>query len=69
MYNRSYLSENSVIDSKHRTTCDQLLGYMRDTYASMAETILEGWGISYMVSFIDIITKILYLRSTLFRHE
>lgn len=48
-YNRSYLEEKGVVDSKQQTTRGQLLEYMRDKYASVADPIWEAWGNSYMV--------------------
>ena len=46
---RSYLEEHGIIDAKQETTRGQLLGYMRDAYASVANPIWEAWGNSYMV--------------------
>ena len=47
---RSYLEEKGVIKTKQQTTRDQLLAYMRDSYANVANPAWDAWSDSYMVS-------------------
>ena len=46
---RSYLEENGVIKTKQQVTRDQMLGYMRDTYAKAADPLWQSWSDSYLV--------------------
>ncbi|KAL5498321.1 hypothetical protein ACEPAH_2463 [Sanghuangporus vaninii] len=45
---RDYLVKKGVIKSNQKTTRDQLLAYMRDTYAKTTDPIWEAWSDSYM---------------------
>ncbi|KAH8112080.1 hypothetical protein DFH11DRAFT_1706901 [Phellopilus nigrolimitatus] len=45
---RGYLEEKGVIKPEQQTTRDQLLGYMRDSYASAAAPVWNAWSSSYI---------------------
>lgn len=47
---RTYLESKGVIDSKQAATRNQLLQWMRDTYATAANPIWNAWSDSYIVS-------------------
>lgn len=47
---RSYLEEKGVIETKQQATRDQLLAYMRDSYAKVSNPVWDAWSDSYMVS-------------------
>ncbi|KZT69477.1 hypothetical protein DAEQUDRAFT_726786 [Daedalea quercina L-15889] len=45
---RTYLESKGVIETKQQATRNQLLQWMRDTYASAANPIWEAWSDSYI---------------------
>lgn len=47
---RTYLESKGIIESKQQATRNQLLQWMRDTYATAANPIWEAWSDSYIVS-------------------
>lgn len=46
---RDYLVEKNVIEESDHPTRDQMLAYMRDSYAAITEPIWNSWSDSYMV--------------------
>lgn len=46
---RKYLEEKGIIDAKEKATRNQLLAYMHDAYATVANPIWEAWSESYIV--------------------
>ncbi|TDL26870.1 hypothetical protein BD410DRAFT_782959 [Rickenella mellea] len=45
---RSYLEDKGVIKTKQQATRDQLLNYMKETYASVSEPVWTAWSDSYI---------------------
>lgn len=57
---RDYLVKKNVIKSNQEATRDQMLAYMRDSYAAVTNPIWQAWSDSYIVSRLSFCFRLLY---------